>query len=60
MADLNCRFGTPLSGEAEIARLMRLLGGHPYLVHSALEQMASHGISLATLEAQADRNEPIE
>jgi DNA-binding SARP family transcriptional activator len=57
VADLNRRFGSPLSDEAEIARLMRLLGGHPYLVHSALDQMTAHRIGLATLEAQADRND---
>ena len=38
---------------------LRLVGGHPYLVHRGLQEMVSHGIDIATFEAQADRDEGI-
>jgi DNA-binding SARP family transcriptional activator len=59
VADLNVRHGSPLRGEAEVARLDRLLGGHPYLVQRALYEMAKRGVGIADLEAEADRDEGI-
>lgn len=59
VADLNARYGSPLNGEAEIARFYRLISGHPYLVRRALNEMASHHLDLPTFEAQADRDEGI-
>jgi AAA-like domain/TIR domain len=48
---LNTRYGSPLKGPAEIERLMRLVGGHPYLVRQAL-YVLSKGIlaSITQLE----------
>jgi DNA-binding SARP family transcriptional activator len=57
VADLNCRFGAPLRDENEIARLVHLVGGHPFLVHSGLRQIATGTGGLERLEAQADRDD---
>jgi DNA-binding winged helix-turn-helix (wHTH) protein len=54
--DLNGRYGSPLRDREEVARFFALVGGHPYLVRAGLDAIA-HGISLETLEAQADRGE---
>jgi class 3 adenylate cyclase len=59
VADLNQRYGAPLRDETEVARFCRLLSGHPYLVRRGLHELASRGIGLAELEAQADRDEGI-
>jgi AAA-like domain len=59
IADLNERYGSPLQGEAEIDRFARLVGGQPYLVRRGLHEMVVHQVDLATLEAQADRDEGI-
>ena len=39
--------------EAEIDTLMRLIGGHPTLIHRAFDQISKKGLSLAELEQQA-------
>lgn len=57
--DLNRRHGSPLRGEAEVARYCRLVSGHPYLVRRGLHEMATHGLDIAAFEAQADRDEGI-
>jgi hypothetical protein len=57
VADLNGRYGAPLQTEAEVARYVRLVGGHPYLVRRGLHEMVTHGLNIAALEAQADREE---
>ena len=57
VAELNRRFGSPLAGEADIARYYRLVAGHPYLVHRGLYDMKTHGVSLVTFEETADRDE---
>jgi len=57
VADLNRRCGAPLRGTGELARLYRLLGGHPYLVRRALHELATRRLSLAELEAQAARED---
>src|SRR5262249_33666106 len=57
VAELNRRYGAPLTGEAEVARYFRLVGGHPYLVRRGLHEMATHGMEIAGFEAQADRDE---
>ncbi len=53
VADLNVRHGSPLGGGAEIAALMDLVGGHPYLVRQALYVLASEHWSLAQLSRAA-------
>jgi hypothetical protein len=54
--DLNARHGHPLS-EAELTRLMSLIGGHPYLVRRALYLIASGQTDAETLVANAARND---
>ncbi len=39
--------------EAEVSTLMRLIGGHPTLIHRAFYQISKEGISLVELEQQA-------
>jgi hypothetical protein len=53
VADLNRRYGSPLSGAAELERYYCLVGGHPYLVRRGLHEMAAFGTSLASFEARA-------
>jgi DNA-binding SARP family transcriptional activator len=57
VAELNRRYDRPLRDEAEVARYAHLLGGHPYLVHRGLQEMAKQGIENARFEAQADRDD---
>jgi len=54
---LNCRYGSPLGSEAGLARYLALVGGHPYLAHRGLWEMAAHGVNPAAIEATADREE---
>jgi hypothetical protein len=54
VAELNHRFLGPLRNETEVARFFGWVGGQPYLVHRGLHGMASLGLDLAALEAQAD------
>src|SRR5207245_504821 len=55
--ELNRRHGSPLRDTAEVARFYALVGGHPYLVRRGLHEMATHGISLAAIEAEAGHDE---
>jgi hypothetical protein len=48
VADLNERHGSPLQPN-EVAMLMRLVGGHPYLVRQAYYTLVSEGLSLTEL-----------
>ena len=57
--ELNRRYGTPLKDELELARLMRLVHGQPFLVRRSLHELAAQNISLGDLENQADRDEGI-
>jgi hypothetical protein len=59
VADLNRRYGSPLSDEVEVSRYYRLVNGQPYLVNRGFQEMVTHGLDLAELEAQADRDEGI-
>jgi class 3 adenylate cyclase len=59
VADLNDRYGSPLRGDAEVARYHRLLNGQPYLVRRGLHEMATCGLAIGAFEAQADRDEGI-
>jgi transcriptional regulator with XRE-family HTH domain len=56
VADLNERHGNPLKPH-EIATLMTLVGGHPYLVRQAYYTLVSEGLSLADLSAAAGSTE---
>lgn len=48
IADLNQRHGNPLPSN-DVATLMSLVGGHPYLVRQAYYTLVSEGLSLADL-----------
>jgi hypothetical protein len=54
--DLNDRYGHPLS-EAQLTRLMSLIGGHPYLVQRALYLIASGQTDTETLIRNAPRDD---
>lgn len=55
VAGLNARHGNPLSGD-EIAGLMDLVGGHPYLIRQALYVLATERWSLARLGEEAGKD----
>ena len=55
--NLNTRFGAPLASEKELKRFFTLVGGHPYLVHRGLSEMATHRLRLADIETQAIQND---
>jgi hypothetical protein len=50
--DLNLRHGSPF-GDGQVQELVRLLGGHPYLIRKALYQVASGRLTAADLLATA-------
>ncbi|MBW8873875.1 MAG: AAA-like domain-containing protein [Acidobacteria bacterium] len=56
VADLNARHGNPLQGSEEVAGLMELVGGHPYLVRQALYVLATERWSLARLREEAGKD----
>ncbi len=56
VAELNARYGSPLSNKAELERLYRLVGGHPYLVRRCLNELKAHGMNVEELEAEACRD----
>jgi hypothetical protein len=59
VAELNELYGRPLAGPEEVARLMALVGGHPYLVRLALYTMATRSHTLSQLERTAtDQDSP--
>jgi len=55
IAALHAQYGSPLRRPGELARLMALVGGHPYLVRRALHELALEKEELSTLEKQAAR-----
>ena len=57
VGDLNQRYGSPLRNAAEVRRFFALVGGQPYLVRRALNEMATGNISFADFTIQADRDE---
>jgi hypothetical protein len=56
VADLNDRHRKPLRNADEIAGLMDLVGGHPYLVRQALYVLATERWSLARLREEAGKD----
>jgi AAA-like domain len=50
---LNQRHGCSLKGAEDVERLIRLVGGHPYLVRQALFSLSANGASVAHLEQTA-------
>jgi len=57
VADLNERYAGPLCGEAEVTRLCKLVGGHPYLVRRCLHEMKTRKLNIEELEVEADRDD---
>lgn len=55
-AELNRRYGSVVS-DSDLQRYCRVLGGHPYLLNSALYAKRHDGVDLEELVAQAERNE---
>jgi DNA-binding winged helix-turn-helix (wHTH) protein len=59
VAELNRRCDEPLQNEDEIERYYKLVGGHPYLAHCGLYEMAKRGVGLAEVEARAADDEGV-
>jgi DNA-binding SARP family transcriptional activator len=57
VAELNRRYRSPLHSEAELARYIALVGGHPYLVHQGIYALTAGRLDLVTLVAQAIRED---
>jgi hypothetical protein len=53
IADLNARYGRPLADPDGVARLHALLGGQPYLVRRALDELSRRRLDLEALESEA-------
>jgi hypothetical protein len=53
VADLNLKHGRPLKSEEEIRRLIRLVGGHPYLVRLSLYTLVTRPCTIEELETTA-------
>lgn len=51
VAELNRRYGSPLTTAADLARFYELVGGHPYLVRCGLAGIAAEHLSIAELES---------
>jgi hypothetical protein len=56
VADLNDRHGRPLHSPDEIAGLMELVGGHPYLIRQALYVQATERWPLTRLREEAAKD----
>jgi serine/threonine protein kinase len=59
VTDLNGRYDSPLRNETELRRFHELLGGQPYLVRRALNELAVGNVDFQSLVAEADRDEGI-
>ena len=57
VAELNRRHGRPLKDPEEVGLLVRLVGGHPYLVRRGLHEITTRRLGFATFESQAVRDE---
>jgi DNA-binding SARP family transcriptional activator len=57
VAELNRRYDRPLRDDGEVARYARLVGGHPYLAHRGVEEMAEQEIRLADFEPRVDADD---
>lgn len=57
VAELNGRYGGLLRTDEELRGFFQLLGGNPYFVRRGFQELKKPGVTLATLEAEADRDE---
>jgi DNA-binding SARP family transcriptional activator len=56
VVELNRRYGSPLRNDWELARFYGWVGGHPYLVRRALQEMAAREMDLTVLETETERD----
>lgn len=52
--DLNERYAEPLRNDSEIDRFFALLNGHPFLSRAGMDAMAFEGVTLESLEKEAE------
>jgi DNA-binding SARP family transcriptional activator len=55
VAELNRRYGEPLTSPGEVAQLVTRVGGHPYLVRRTLHELVARQEGLAWLERKSER-----
>jgi hypothetical protein len=58
-AELNRRYGSPIADDRDLARLRQLLGGQPYLLRCAFNEMANHQQDLRLIERLAALEESV-
>lgn len=56
-ADLNQLYDAPLADEKALLRFTALVGGHPYLAHRGLYELARNGMTPSEFEASAAHDE---
>jgi hypothetical protein len=59
IAELNRRYGAPLTDEQALARFYQLIGGHPYLSQRGLYELTKNGGDLTLLEVAAGDDEGV-
>ncbi len=59
VAEMNRRYRSPLRNPAEVQRLIKWVGGHPFLVRRALHELVTQPLEIGALETQADADEGI-
>lgn len=59
VGQLNQRYGTPLPDPAACQRLYALVGGHPYLIRRSLDTMQRQGLTITSIELEANRDDGI-
>ena len=57
--DLNGRYGSPLSNDADLDRFYSLIEGHPFLTRRSLHELATKKLAVAEFEAQASMDDGI-
>jgi hypothetical protein len=59
VAELNCRYGSPLRTAEELQKFCQIVGGHPYLANRGLYEMIDRGIDCAAFQSRADRDDGV-
>jgi len=59
IADLNVRYGSPLTSSTELEGFYALIGGQPYLARRGLHEMVVQGWNYERLAKDADRDEGV-
>lgn len=55
--ELNERYNTPLNGREQAVELMKLVGGHPYLIRRSLHEMVANSLSFKRFTEVATNEE---